>query len=67
MDPQLPQVLTDEHRMCLDKCLGYTVGTGKLIDALEKCGLDCSEKRAINDMHVKAATTLKATFFPHNS
>jgi hypothetical protein len=67
MDPQLPNVLTDEHRMCLDNCLHSTVGTAKLIDALEKCGIDCTEQRAKNDMHVKAATMLKSQFFPNHS
>jgi hypothetical protein len=62
-----PQVLTDEHCNCIDRCLQSIPGTTKLIDALKKCGMDCSAAEEANNLHRQQAETIKSIMFPNRS
>lgn len=56
--------LGDEHCALLSQVCASCVGTGEVLDKLDKAGLDVSDRQSRNDGQYDLASKLKAAFFP---
>lgn len=62
MDPDSP--LQQRHCDCLDDCLRKNAECKRLIDRMQRAGIDMSVMESENDKRGTLARSLKAEFFP---
>lgn len=63
MDPENP--LDPKHCECLDECLRKNREARRLIERLQRAGVDVTHLEEENNKRKKLAESIKAEFFPY--